>query len=158
MRCPVCGAKMINDGSICRYCSDVTIDRIKSSSNKLAKKARKEGRGEEVVYTNYIPTDVNRNKLLLLTIFLGIFGAHDLYVGKRWKGLFSLLSVTLMLVFSVLRFVSQSYGWGLEDGLVQLLSIFYFLVVIVLVLWFSDVINVLSKRYKVPVILGDKKI
>lgn len=156
MRCPVCGSKLYN-GVVCKYCKDVTIERIETASNKKAREARKLGKKEDIVYSTYVPDDVNRMKLLLYTLLLGYVGVHDFYVGKIYKGLYNAITVGGAFAFSIIEIANRLYHWGFENSINLLFRTFALLAAFGIILWFRDIFGVLLKKYKVPVILGDKK-
>ncbi len=145
MRCPVCGAKFEKDR--CKYCHDVTAEKVLNASNLEAKKQRKKGLTENVVYSTTLPNDVSKKKLLLLTVFLGWFGAHNFYVGKNLKGLFYLVPMVLLLSLAA---VSQFASY--INTTTPMLVIGY-VCAVVAVLWFTDIVNILFKKFKVPVVL-----
>ena len=69
MTCPICGCKMPNK-TMCIYCK-ITGDQVENASNKKAKERIKNHDRKEVYYSTTMPKDVNRTKLLLLTLLLG---------------------------------------------------------------------------------------
>ena len=81
-RCPRCGNKCLQAQSQCEECG-LLFERMEFASNKAAKKKLRHFDTDYVIYTNQYPKDVNYIKLLLLTIFLGITGAHYYYVGIK---------------------------------------------------------------------------
>lgn len=156
MRCPVCGSKLYN-GVVCKYCKDVTIERIETASNLKAKQAKKLGKKENIVYSTYVPNDVNRVKLLIFTLLFGYVGVHDFYVGKISKGLYNAIAVGGAFSLSILEVANRIYGWGFENSIKTLFSTFALFAAFAMILWFRDIVGVLLKKYKVPVILGEKK-
>lgn len=151
MKCPVCGAKMV-DGKICKYCN-VTSEQVLSASNKEAKKAFKEKRKNDVCYTTDLPSDVNKTKLVLLTIFLGWFGVGNFYVGKNIKGSFCAVSFGLAIIISILSYCTINYGMGGKEVIDVLMQIISYFMVVDLLLWFTDIMGFIFKTYKVPVVL-----
>ena len=157
MKCPVCGAKMV-DGKICKYCN-VTNEQVLSSSNKEAKRALKENRKQDVCYTTNLPKDVNKTKLTLFTIFLGWFGVGNFYVGKTLKGIYCAVSFGIAILFSALRLVSTNswgtailyivgYGWQIAG----------YLFMVNMLMWAFDICGLIFKTYKVPVVLGESEV
>ncbi len=152
MKCPVCGAKMI-DGKICKYCN-VTNEQVLMASNKEAKKAFKEKRNSDVCYTTDIPNDVNKRKLVLFTVFLGVFGVNSFYVGRLYKGLYAAISAGLAFLFALLNYFIIEPNVILEWGY----SISVWLLVFNVLVWFADIVALLFKKYKVPVVLPESTI
>jgi TM2 domain-containing membrane protein YozV len=54
------------------------------------------------------PDDIHFVKFMLLLIFLGPFGAHNFYVGRKWKGLFALFGILLLIASFVIFPVGTS--------------------------------------------------
>lgn len=156
MKCPICGAKMV-DGKICKYCN-VTSEQVNTASNKEAKKAFKEKRRQEVCYTTDMPSDVSKQKLVLLTVFLGWFGVGNFYVGKTYKGIFCAISFGLAILFSLLQYCVTNYGMGGTEIIKVFMNIASYLMVVNLLMWFADIVSFIFKTYKVPVVLGKTEI
>ncbi len=146
MKCPVCGAKMIDD-KICRYCN-VTSDEVLNASNIEAKRAFKEKRKDDVCYTTDIPSDVNKKKLVLFTVFLGLYGVHNFYIGRLYKGLYNAISVGGLILSGFLE-----YFLGLNAFTFYFGRFFLWLTVVNLFMWFSDIVNLIFNKFKVPVVL-----
>ena len=68
MRCPICGSKMVQ-GLVCQYCN-ITNDQVINSSNKKVSEYRKKDMSDLIYFTEVIPSDVSRIKLILFTILL----------------------------------------------------------------------------------------
>ena len=157
MKCPVCGAKMI-DGKICKYCN-VTNEQVLTASNAEAKRAFKENRKQDVCYTTDIPKDVNKTKLTLFTIFLGCLGVGNFYVGKNIKGIFCAVSFGLAFMFSVLRlFVTSAWGTALIYIIGYGWKFSGYLLMVDMLMWAFDICGLIFKTYKVPVVLGEEEI
>lgn len=152
MKCPVCGAKMI-DGKICRYCN-VTSEQVLTASNREAKKAFKEKRNNDVCYTTNIPTDVNKTKLVLFAIFFGIYGVDSFYIGRLYKGLYSAICSGLIVLMGIL-----DYFLAIENIVFTwAYSISLWLMVVNLLMWFYSIVALIFKKYKVPVVLPESTI
>lgn len=149
MRCPICGSKMF---TACAYCK-ITADQVENASNKQVAKARKQGEKSKIVYTSTLPKDVNGMRLLLLTIFFGWCGVGNFYVKKNIKGIFNVLSFFICLLFYSIKFM-MSKDLGLVFQFFYELSIY--VCAINFVLWIWDIIALLCKTYKIPVVLGEK--
>ncbi len=149
MKCPICGSKMKMDA--CIYCN-ISANQVVFASNKKAKEKIRQGKKESVYLTDVKPFDVNRYKLLALTILLGWCGASSYYVGRYKRGLFFSLSVFFGSVFSLLRDVSSLNNWN--SFVIQLLfEIALVCCVIALVLWLNDVVRVIMGKFRIPVVL-----
>ena len=151
MTCPLCGCKMPNK-TMCIYCK-ITGDQVENASNKKAKEKIKNHDRKEVYYSTTMPKDVNRTKLLLLTLLLGYLGVGSYYVGRYGKGLYSTLSWVIYLPFAITNAVLN----GQSKAFKLLSEIFAVFVMIAIVLWVADTIAVIAKIYKMPVVLGEKK-
>lgn len=151
MTCPICGCKMPNK-TMCIYCK-ITGDQVENASNKKAKERIKNHDRKEVYYSTTMPKDVNRTKLLLLTLLLGYLGIGNYYVGRYVKGLYSTLSWVIYLPFGITNAVLN----GKVAAFKLLSEIFAVFVMIAIVLWVADTIAVIAKIYKMPVVLGEKK-
>lgn len=155
MRCPICGAKLVAK-QICPYCK-ITDDQITSASNKKVKKYRKTGNKDLICYTNVIPNDLSRLKIILYTIFLGWFGINHLYVSRPIRGIYSIISTIGSFLMIILALLIQSYS---KAGLIiyQIFyNIFFYMMAINVILWACDIIAVIFKSFKVPVVLAKKE-
>lgn len=153
MRCPICGAKMVQ-GQLCKYCH-ITSDQVKESSNKKVKDYRRADMEDLICFTTYVPNDISRLKLILYTIFLGLFGVNHYYVKRNIRGTFSVLSFALSMIFMILKLCISTLSS------VIIFEIFYeaslLAMTVNIFMWICDIINVLTKRFKIPVVLGEKE-
>ena len=156
MECPVCGAKMVDD-KICKYCG-TTNAQVLGASNLKAKQALKQGNKQDVCYSKTMPSDVDKKKLMLLTVFLGYAGAGNFYVGKTVKAWVNLVSFVLGLTISIFLFIGDKLNWGVEVWLQLALDFVCIFAAISLMMWFFDIVALLFKRYKVPVVLGEDEV
>ena len=156
MRCPVCGSKMI-DGKICKYCN-VTCEQVLTASNKEAKKAFKEKRYKDVCYTSDIPQDVNKPKLVLFTILLGWFGVGYYYIGRVVKGTFCAVASGLTLLTAIFDYCAKTYAWGNLKFWGTLLTLASYLMIVDMLFWIADIVALIFKTYKVPVVLPKEEI
>ena len=153
MKCPICGAKMVAK-QLCPYCR-ITDEQVLNASNAKVPEYRKQYKQDSIHYTTVIPKDISRLKLILFTIFLGIFGAHHFYVHRNVRGIFSIVSVSgsfLMLLLGIIFHVTSS---AIIFNLIY--DIFFLTLTINVIMYLFDVIAVLCKSYKIPVVLADKK-
>lgn len=152
MRCPICGAKLKNEE--CPYCK-ITNKQVIYASNKKAKELLREKKSEGNVHTSNVqPKDVNKVKVWLFTIIGGMFGVDSFYVGKFYKGLYSLLSYIGLYVTTLIKIMGDMVG---AKDLVYvfdiLQSVFTIFGVVAFMMWFVGVINLITKKYKYPVVL-----
>lgn len=152
MRCPICDAKLESD-IFCKYCN-ITKDQIENASNKKVKQYRKEDKEDLIYFTNVIPKDVSRIKLLLYTIFLGIFGVHLFYVNRYKRGLYAAITLPVALLFQILSMTVLGFSNMVVLELIYEISIGAF--TFSLIFWVSDIVSLIFKGFKVPVVLGDK--
>lgn len=147
MKCPQCGYKIKQDA--CPYCN-IKSKEVIFASNKKAKKLLQANMQHDVHYTTKVPTDVSKTKMLLLTVFLGGFGAGNFYIGRRKRGLFTLISFVIGIISSYLRLYYFDNIILLRD----IASIGAFFAVAAVFLWFSDAFAVLINRFDYPVVLA----
>lgn len=156
MRCPICGAKM--KYGICEYCK-IKSEQVSNASNKLAKKAFRTGKGkDEVYYSSTLPPDVNKVKLILLTVFLGYAGAGYFYIGKYARAWVFSMAWVVTIIFEGIRLYLEDKGIASGDmtkGIAQILTA---VCAITLVMWAADLVNLMFKKYTVPVILSENKV
>ena len=152
MRCPICDAKL-ESGQICKYCK-VTREEIENASNKKVKEYKKTDRSDLIYFTNVIPKDVSRLKLIILTIVLGLFGANHFYVKRTKRGLFSLITFINCLLFLPIQLTLNFRKIIVLELIYELI---YFSMAIVVILWVFDIVAVLIRTFKVPVVLGKKE-
>lgn len=155
MRCPICGAKLYQK-IICPYCN-VTADDVRAASNKKVKEYRKSGRKDLIHFTNVLPQDVSRVKLWLFTIFLGWCGVNHFIVGRYIRGTFSASAVGCSITMFILNFIFHPIT---TFGIVLLKVIYelsFYSMAINIILWASDIIGLLTKSFKVPVVLPEKE-
>lgn len=148
-KCPRCGKIALQSQRVCDECG-LVFARLDEATNTEAKK-QFFSKDKSVVMTSKLPSDVQKWRLLLFCGFLGIFGAHNLYVGRYYRGLYMLICGLFSVVYvSVLTY----YSWGVE--LMQSTPILIFVGISVL-MFVTDFIQVIFNRYKVPVALAREK-
>ncbi len=141
-KCPRCGEKSLKNAVKCSYCG-LIFERLKWATNRAGKKMLRAGKKNRVVYTSILPNDLKRYKILLMCIFLGLWGGHLFYVGRLKKGI-------VMLVFGIIFIVA---GILSMNGLIPV-SISTFIYIIVGangIMWLFDIFNICIKKFKVPV-------
>ena len=148
-KCPRCGKVCLQSQKICDECG-LVFARLDEATNEEARK-QFFAKDKSIVMTSNLPKDVIKWKLLLFCGFLGLFGVHNLYVGRFYRGFYMLFFGLLSLVYVsinnpdevVLNFMSS---WPIVVC-VAILSIF----------WISDFIQVVFNKFKVPVALVREK-
>lgn len=155
MRCPICGAKMINK-QICPYCK-VVDKQVFGASNKKVKEYRKRGDNDLICFTTVLPSDVNKVALWLYTIFLGWCGVNHFIVHRNvraWYAVGSCVSAIITLFFRYF-YVAKTVAGGYIIWF--LFSVAFNCLAINIVLWVCDIFNLFIKKFKVPVVLADKE-
>lgn len=151
----MCGAKLVAK-QICPYCK-ITDEQITSASNKKVKEYRKSGKKDLICYTNVIPNDLSKLKIILFTIFLGWCGVNHLYVSRPVRGTFSIVatagSFITLLLGAVLKITSNA---GLLIYNI-FYTIFFYMMAFNVIMWVFDIIAVICKGFKVPVVLPRKE-
>ena len=141
-KCPRCSEKMPKNALKCSYCG-LIFERLKWATNKAGKKMLKKKEKDKVVMVTDFPSDISRYKLLLIAIFLGIFGGHCYYVGRIKRGIYMTISGIVFVVGLVLSINSM-----IPESINSLVQI---LVGILGFMWIFDVFNICIKKFKVPV-------
>lgn len=152
MRCPICGAKMVQN-QLCQYCN-ITDEQVLNASNKKVSEYRKRDMKDLIHFTNIVPKDVSRFSLLMYTIFLGLIGVNHYYVKRNVRGTFGAVSTGLCLLVFILG-IACSFLWSSTVFRVLYELIFY-IFIINIILWISDIVNVIIKTFKIPVVLAEK--
>lgn len=154
LKCPVCGCKMKT--GICPYCH-VTDRQVTEASNQDAKTAIKAGKREYIHYTNTLPSDVSRKKLFWYSLFLGWAGAENFYVGKYVKAWYCLIVSVLMTIASVFFTISNLCHWVTANAFYMMIELLAIPMIVVLFFWFTDILGVITKSFKVPILLIGKE-
>ncbi len=145
MVCPNCGNKIPKEATHCAYCK-LSVEKIVSASNKEAKRALRNREKDRVVMSTYRPSDVNKTKLLLLSIFLGWAGGHCYYVGRMGRGFTILLCLIIGICFAAIpeTWTLHAYLSGVVAGALGFACVFT---------WWMDILNICLNRFKIPVVL-----
>ena len=155
MRCPVCGAKLVAK-QICPYCK-ITDEQILSASNRKVKEYRKSGNKDLICYTTEIPKDLSRLSIILLTVLLGWLGINHLYVLRPVRGIYSIISTIGSFAMVIMGIAITKFS----DLGATIYSIFYnlllYMMAVNVILWIFDIIAVIFKGFKVPVVLAQKE-
>ena len=150
MKCPICGCKMKKE-IVCPYCK-ITGDEVRFASNKEAKRRIDRGDTKEVYNSTYIPYDVDRRKLMWITIFGGFFGIDAYVMGRKKRGIIQ----TSIILFSFLVYLLYQYVGLLflhlpTEFLTLVCSVF-------MIMWFTAIFNIVFlKKAIIPVVLPTKQ-
>ena len=144
-RCPRCDYKMPKETAVCPSCR-LNFEKFNSATNAQAKEALSQGETDRVILRKGVPNDVNRLKLIIITIFLGFMGAHYYYVGRKKMGLF----FTLFFVVGLINAALQYFVIPRTD-LTEIIAFASLIWGIVLFLWIIDIFKVALNLFKVPV-------
>lgn len=143
-KCPRCGEKNYVANKKCENCG-LVFSRLEFTSSAKAQEAILKGEKEKILKTSDFPRDLSRLKAILLCVFGGLLGLHNIYVKRYIKGFFcmffTLLTAILILVLdsSVQTQLYEVYLWIPGS--------------MVFIFWFYDLAMLLLKKYKVPVAL-----
>ncbi len=148
-RCPRCNFKVPKEMAVCPRCQ-LNYQKFEHATNTEGKFALLNNEKERVLLRKGCPSDVNRVKLLLLTLFFGFIGAHYYYVGRYKMGIFFTIFAIIGIVNGVFSYVVKATPSG------DLFQIFYLLVLVwgfVIMLWIVDIAKVCFNKFKIPVSL-----
>lgn len=145
-RCPRCNTKMPSMVALCPGCQ-LNFQKLENATNEEAKDAYSKGEKERVLLVKKLPRDISKAKLLLFTIFLGLFGGHYYYIGRKGMG-------TLYLIF---LFIGAGYTYTQQhlpfNFFVEVWFILTMVWAVIICLWMIDIVKVIFNRFKVPVSL-----
>ena len=154
MKCPICGAKMVSK-QLCPYCK-ITDEQVLGASNKKVREYRKTGNTDMIHFTSVIPSDLKRWKIVLFTVLLGWLGVNHFYVNRPVRGAFSLISSvgsTSILILGLVLKITSKAGKIIFNLTYEIL---FYMMAINVVLWILNIISVIFKSFKVPVVLPKK--
>lgn len=144
-KCPRCGNECLLSQVECDECG-LLFARVELATNKDGKKRLRRGQKEQVIYVKKYPSDVKKWKMILMTVFLGLFGAHYFYVGKWKKGLCMLVYFLAVLFMGV---IFNAYFISIWSG--NFFTIFGPLTGIYTLVWLFDIYRVTFNKFKIPV-------
>ncbi len=139
-KCPRCNTKCLNAQKKCEECG-LVFARLSEGTNEEAKKQFWK-KDKSIVLVKEFPKDVVRWKLILMCFFLGLFGAHNLWVGRYYRGFFMLVVGLLSLVYVSLPS---------SEFLISLVSYIFILPALLAIFWVSDFVGLCVGTYKVPI-------
>lgn len=147
MICPRCYSKIEKNKNRCDYCG-FNLNELKDASNKKAKLALKSPYKDDVIYSKQLPKDVDKKRLLIYTILLGLLGVHYFYVGRLWKGIYyAVINSVSVIIASLVIGLNIITNTPLYIAS-QFAAVFFALNII---LWIIDIFDVTLNRFKVPV-------
>ena len=125
------------------------------ASNKKAIELIKEKKAEGNVHTtNVMPKDVNKLKVWIFALAGGMIGIDSFYLGKFYKGLYCLLTFIGLYVSTFLKVLAEYLNSADMFYVFDILqSAFTVFGVVSFMMWFVGAINVVTKKYKYPVVL-----
>ena len=147
MLCPKCYGKIDKNQQRCIYCG-FYMNELKNATNKEAKRIKKTIYKDDILYTTKIPSDVSKKKLILFSIFLGLFGVHDFYVGKFWQGLFFCITTSVTLILSTILMLMNTIYQNTIQTIFEFWTIAQGLAII---FWVWDIFKISFERFKIPV-------
>lgn len=147
--CPRCGIKMPQNVEVCPDCR-FDFSKLAIATNADAKRKILRNDRDFIIYTNQLPSDVSYKKLLLMSIFLGLFGGHCFYVGKYIKGVTFVLNMILTLVCVIFN----QQVLAVDNG--RLIQLFSVIIGIFMIIWICDIWRIAIKKFKVPVAIDLK--
>ena len=142
--CPRCDMKVPEFTEICPDCG-LDFARLDKATNADAKRKKLRGDRDFIIMTAKLPHDVSFLKLILLCIFLGPVGAHNFYVGRYLKG-------SVLLADFVIALLLVIFNEPLMSALgEQPFSAISTILGLIMLMWFWDLLQIITKKYKVPV-------
>ena len=147
-RCPRCETKNDYSAYSCSECG-LIFSRVENGSNKLAKEYILAGEKEYVVKAKQFPKDVSKRTFLLYCGFLGLFGAHNFYVGRYKKAVYMLICGLVAFVLTVIGSVIPNL-----DTIMSFISI---PVGFDAIFWIFDFTEGCFNIYKIPVAVDFKE-
>ncbi len=151
--CPRCEYKVPADVTVCPKCQ-LNYQKFDMATNAWGKYALNNDMKEQVVFRLGCPSDVNKIKLLLLTIFLGFFGAHYYYVGRIKMGVFFSIFASIGIINGVFSFFVKEVPTG---DIYQIFTVLVLVWGVVIMLWLVDIFKVCFNKFKIPVSLEVKE-
>lgn len=114
-KCPVCGAllKVVSDGNLvtCEYCRHKFIYEAPNRNNPFHKEGVLKDVTENYKGVEDSQYDVRQKRtLLLICIFLGIFGVHYFYTRQFLKGLLYLCTFGLCFIDWIVDIIRIANG------------------------------------------------
>ncbi len=144
-KCPRCGERYISAQEKCSECG-LIFSRLQYASNKVAKRQLMHFNYDYVVYTSKLPKDVKKWKLVLYSIFLGLFGGHYFYVGKFGKAITMCIGFVYLIVCTILNPILAPYMEA---------NYLYVPIGIYAMAWIVSMVFVFFNKFKVPILIDN---
>ena len=101
VKCPYCRTKILKYSQVCEACG-ITKEQVAFASHQDAKKIMRGEMKGKVILTRRKPDDVDMVRFMIYLIFLGVFGAHNFFVGRKIRGWIMFCSFTLLILSSII--------------------------------------------------------
>lgn len=129
---------------------------MKKVSNEAGKQALSKSENNKVIFDKHLPHDVNKWHLLLIAIFLGLFGVQYKVVGRKKMFLYMLISFCLIFLYSILLAVGLLTIDMFYDKYLSILCwAMIFPESVALIVWFMSIVQILTNTFKVPVAIDE---
>lgn len=142
--CPRCGLQYMEGLVSCPDCG-LIFSRLDHATNHDAKQKIKRFDFDYIIKTNKLPSDLSFIRLLLYSIFFGVFGGHCFYVGRYFRGGFLLINFLFFLCLAIFNSEIALVADGALLGVLSTICGF------IMLLWIWDIIMIAIKRFKVPI-------
>ncbi len=164
MRCPKCGARIPHESPICFHCG-TRLKQIREASFLAVREAKRTYQPEKIVYSTVFPKDLSYVKTLFMCIFLGMFGGHYFYTQRYPMAIFYLIGSVYFLICSILPGAICGFDTDFTVAIptvysnpfletIFIISCMYGIIIVAL--WLRDILSIIFKRFKVPVVLKEK--
>ena len=94
----------------------------------------------------------------MLFWLLGIFGAHNIYVGKYKRGFYSLITVIAFIVTFIISDILFTNGIDTSSLQYYIVGPFTTFAVFGILIWFIDLVPVVTKSFKYPATMSSEEI
>jgi len=166
VRCPYCKAKILKYTTTCARCG-IHKQQLIDASNKSAKEMKKQKSGGKIFMTRNRPDDISFTKMALL-LLVGLFGAHNFYVGRKMRGFLMLAFLAIGMIFVFIFPISAQAADGtmgmhptrksFEQAMGGMPFPTDFLIAAAVIMWAFDAIAIIFGFYKYPIRLGEKEV
>ena len=150
-KCPRCGNKVFKTFENCGNCG-LNFNKLAKATNYEGKQEVYKNEKERVVWTNQLPSDLNKWNLFFMALFLGWAGVHLFQVGKLGRAISHVFGLVLGGAYIILLNVGELnvfwYNFGNIAGAFWLVTF---------VLSVIDIFEIAFNKFKVPVSLPYKE-
>ena len=140
---------------LCPYCK-IIDKQVYGASNKKVKQCRKTDNKDLICYTKVIPSDVSKVSLWLFTFFLGWCGVNHFIISRPVRAWYAVIASISSVIMTFVNLFADPKTLAGE-------WIIYFVhyaalmsMAINVVMWVFDMISLLFRSFKIPVVLPDK--